>query len=427
MNNVLGTESNGPDDRLFVARQPIFDLEQKLFAYELLYRSSFNNSFESSDGTAATLAVVREAYLVLGTQLTGKNRVFINFNLDLLKKKVPHTLRPETTIIEIQSKGTADGNTLELFRELKGAGFTIALDGFDPSDEEARALVDVADIVKVDFREASSMLRADIVRLDYKKKVTFLAEKVETLEEFFEAQKLGYVYFQGYFFGKPQIVSTKNILASKTNCLSMINEINRPDLDFISMEAVVRRDTFLTFTLLSYINSAYFGLRDRVSSIMQALSLLGEREVRRWACLVLMAFMGTDRPSEVTKMSLIRAKFCECLAMRTRFAQRAPEMFMTGMFSMLDVLVGRPLYELLDRINVSKDIRTALTTGDNLHGEFLHLVFAYERALWGEVESRADKLGIKKADILSDYEKSVQWAEQVFGLSTAHEEAPTPA
>ena len=412
-------ETNGSADKVFVARQPIFDGEQNLFGYELLYRSSLNNSYDGADGTSATLAVVREAFLVLGTQLTGTNKAFINFNLDLLKKKLPLRLRPETTVIEILENVAVDSTVVELCRELKGAGYTIALDDFDPANEDARALVDLADIIKVDFRQSGTAERADILKSHSGKKVEFLAEKVETLEEFFEARAIGYLYFQGYFFGEPQIVSAKNIPGSKINYLRMLTEINRPDMDFPSLEGIIRRDTFLTFTLLNYINSAYFALRDSVGSIMQALALLGEREVRRWASLVLMTFMGADKPSQVSMTSLIRGKFCECLAMKTDLAPKASELFMTGMFSMLDVLVGRPLYELLDRINVSKDIRVALTTGKNRHGEVLQLVLAYERGLWNDVDMWAGKLGLDSTGIASDYGKCVQWVEQVLDLGMA--------
>ena len=412
-------KTNGSTDKVFVARQPIFDGEQNLFGYELLYRSSLNNSYDGADGTSATLAVVREAFLVLGTQLTGTNKAFINFNLDLLKKKLPLRLRPETTVIEILENVAVDSTVVELCRELKGAGYTIALDDFDPANEDARALVDLADIIKVDFRQSGTAERADILKSHSGKKVEFLAEKVETLEEFFEARAIGYLYFQGYFFGEPQIVSAKNIPGSKINYLRMLTEINRPDMDFPSLEGIIRRDTFLTFTLLNYINSAYFALRDSVGSIMQALALLGEREVRRWASLVLMTFMGADKPSQVSMTSLIRGKFCECLAMKTDLAPKASELFMTGMFSMLDVLVGRPLYELLDRINVSKDIRVALTTGKNRHGEVLQLVLAYERGLWNDVDMWAGKLGLDSTGIASDYGKCVQWVEQVLDLGMA--------
>ena len=419
-------QTEKPIDKLFVARQPIFDPEQKLFGYELLYRNSFDNTFGAADETSATLAVIREAFLVLGATLTGNNRVFINFNINLLKAKIPLGLRPETTVIEIGEDVPGDTISAGLCQELKRAGYTIALDHFDPANENARALVDLADIVKVDFRQVSAEQRADAIKSYRTKKLAFLAERVETLEEFFEAQRLGYSYFQGYFFGKPQIVSTRNILANKTNCLRMINEINRPDMDFRGLEEIIKRDTYLTFTLLSYMNSAFFGMRGKVSSIIQALSLLGEREVRRWALLVLMAFIGADKPSEVTKTSLIRGKFCEFLAMKIRLAQKAPELFMTGIFSMLDVLVGRPLYELLDLINVSKDIRIAFTSGDNPHGKVLQLVLAYEKGLWDEVERRAGRFGLEKAGIAADYEKSVQWADEVFDLGSVQNETSDP-
>ena len=375
--------------------------------------------YDAADGTLATLAVVREAFLILGTQLTGANKAFINFNLDLLKNKLALALRPETTVIEILEDVVADRTALELCRELKEAGYTIALDDFDLANKDAREFFDLANIIKVDFRQLGTAERADIVRSHRGKKVVFLAEKVETLEEFFEARGIGYLYFQGYFFGEPQIVSARNIPGNKINHLRMLSEINRPDMDFASLAGVIKRDTYLSFTLLNYINSAYFGIRDSVSSIMQALALLGEREVRKWAFLVLVTFMGADKPSQVSITSLIRGKLCECLAMKTGLAQKASELFMTGMFSMLDVLVGRPLHELLGRINVANEIRIALTTGGNRHGEVLQLVLAYERALWEDVGLWAGKLGLDAGGIVSDYKESVKWAEQMLDMGTA--------
>ncbi len=401
-------------DEVFVARQPIFDTDQKLFAYELLYRNSCQNSYAAIDGTSATLNVLRDAFLVLGTQLTGTNKAFINFNLDLLKKRVPFSLRPENTVIEILEDVAADESVIRLCRELKEAGYTIALDDFTPDNGDALALLDLADIIKVDFRLVSAGERASIIRSHEGRKIQFLAEKVETLEEFAQARRMGYLYFQGYFFGKPHIVSAKNIPGNKVNHLRMLHEINRQDMDFIGLEGIIKRDTYLTYTLLNYINSAYFGLRGTVSSIMQALSLLGEKEVRRWASLIILTFMGADKPSEVSITSLIRAKLCEYLATLTDLAGKAQELFMVGMFSMLDVLVGRPMEEILDTINVAKDISVALTIGGNPHGDLLRLVLAYEKGLWEEVDSWAGKLGLDHRKIPSGYGQSVQWAAQVF-------------
>jgi EAL and modified HD-GYP domain-containing signal transduction protein len=408
-----------PSDTIFVARQPIFDPNQRLFAYELLYRNSFNNAFDSSDGTSATLNVLRDAFLVLGPQLTGSRKAFINFNADLLKKKLPLTLNPKTTVVEILEDVEADKAVTDICRELKEAGYVIALDDFTLKNENARALVDLAGIVKVDFRQMSRDERRDIVKSPWAGNVEFLAEKVETPEEFREARDSGYLYFQGYFFGKPIIVSSKHIPSNKVNYVRMLSEINRPDMDFPSLEGIIRRDTYLTFTLLNYINSAYFGLRGSVSSIMQALSLLGEREVRKWASLVVFTFIGADKPSEVSVTSLMRAKFCEDLAEKTGLGGYASEAFLTGMFSMLDVLIGRPIDEILSTINVSDDIRVALTTGANRYGRLLSLVLAYERAEWDEADSWADKLGLEKRAISSGYTRSVKWVEQIFDENVA--------
>jgi c-di-GMP-related signal transduction protein len=403
-----------PAEKIFVARQPIFDTGQNLFAYELLYRSSLDNAYGSNDGTSATLNVLRDAFLMLGPQLTGSRKAFINFNTDLLKRKLPFFLNPKTTVIEILEDVEVDETVIGICRDLKEAGYIIALDDFSLKNETTRALVSLADIIKVDFREMSPDERRRIVKSPWANKIEFLAEKVETQEEFAEARESGYLYFQGYFFGKPIIVSSRNIPGDKTNYVRMLSEINRSEMDLPGLEGIIKRDTYLSFALLNYINSAFFGLRDRVGSIMQALALLGEREVRKWVSLVILTFIGADKPSEVSVASLVRAKFCECLAEKTGLAQQASELFLTGMFSMLDVLIGRPLDEILDTINVSGDIKVALTTGDNRYGEILWLVLVYEKAEWGEVDSSASKLGLESAEIQSWYETSVKWVEQIF-------------
>ncbi len=401
-----------PAEKIFVARQPIFDPRQNLFAYELLYRSSLENAYGSDDGTSATLNVLRDAFLMLGPQLTGSRKTFINFNSDLLKRKLPLVLNPKTTVVEILEDVEVDETVVDICRELKEAGYVIALDDFSMKNEGVKALVDLADIIKVDFRETDADERRDIVKSPWAEKIEFLAEKVETPEEFTEAREAGYLYFQGYFFGKPVIVSSNNIPGTKINYVRMLSEINREEMDLPSLERIIKRDTYLSYALLNYINSAYFGLRDSVGSIMQALALLGQREVKKWASLVILTFIGADKPSEVSVASLIRAKFCEDLAGKTGL--NGSELFLTGMFSMLDALIGRPLDEILDTINVSNDMRVALTTGGNRYGDLLHLVLAYEKADWREVDSWADKMGVEKAAIPSGYGKSVRWVEQIF-------------
>ena len=399
---------------IFVARQPILDARQQLVAYELLCRSSLRNEYEAVDATSATLSVIRDAFLMIGSRLTRSKKAFINFNRELLKNRSAFSLQPESMVIEILEDVEADEEIVEACRELKQAGHTIALDDFDGKNEKAKALTDLADIIKVDFRRTTPTQRRAIVESGNGRNVRFLAEKVETMAEFEEAKAMGYEYFQGYFFSKPVVVSARNIPGGKLNYLHMLSEINRPEMDFRSLEKIIMQDPYFTYTLLNYMNSAYFGLRERIGSIGQALIYLGERELRRWASLVTLTMLASDRPSEVVVSSLVRAKFCEGLAAPAGMMLQSSELFLTGMFSMLDALIGRPIAELVEPLNLSTEIRIALTFGGNPHGDVLELVLAYERANWEDVAVQAEKLRIREEIVPRIYQESVEWADHIF-------------
>jgi c-di-GMP-related signal transduction protein len=403
-----------PANDIFVARQPILDARQQLVAYELLCRSSLKNEYEAADATSATLSVIRDAFLMIGSRLTRSKKAFINFNRELLENRSAFSLRPETTVIEILEDVEADEKIIEACRELKEAGHTIALDDFDGKDEKAKALIGLADIIKVDFRSTTPAQRKAIVESGIGRDVRFLAEKVETMAEFEEAKEMGYEYFQGYFFSKPVVVSARNIPGGKLNYLRMLSEINRPEMDFRSLEKIIMQDPYFTYTLLNYMNSAYFSLRERISSIGQALIYLGERELRKWASLVTLTMLASDKPSEVVVSSLVRGKFCEGLAAPAGMKSESPELFLTGMFSMLDALIGRPIEELLEPLNLSQEIRIALTVGGNRHSGVLGLVLSYERANWEDVSLRTKELSVPEEVVPGIYRESVEWADQIF-------------
>jgi EAL and modified HD-GYP domain-containing signal transduction protein len=398
---------------IFAARQPIFDREQKVYAYELLYRSSMTNSSQVADPTEATLSVIRNAFLALGAQLTGSRKVFINFGRDVLLKRIPFVLRPESTVVEVLEDVGTDEAVVETCRDLKAAGYLIALDDFAIGPSADMTLVGLADFVKVDFRATTPAERRAFVEWKGGRTIHLLAEKVETPDEFREAKETGYTYFQGYFFSKPVILSARNIPATKLNYLRMLSEISKAELDFPVLQKTIMQDTYFTYSLLNYMNSAFFG-QTRIASIQQALLLLGEREVRKWASLVTMTFIGSDKPPEVLLTSLIRAKLCELAAQMTFLAANAMELFLVGMFSLLDVLIGRPLEEVMEMMNVSREMKIALTSGGNLYGDLLALVLAYERGSWQECEAWADKLDLEMKAIAPAYRQSVEWADRAM-------------
>jgi c-di-GMP-related signal transduction protein len=409
----VSTFESGAD--IFVARQPIFDAQQNLFAYELLYRSSMSNAFDGVDDTQSTLDVIRNAFLILGAQLTGSKKVFINFNRHLLKNRKALVLNPQTTVIEILEGVEADGELIEACQQIKDAGYTLAIDDFDLNNTSTLGFIRLADLIKIDFRLTTPEERQTIVLLHGRKGLQFLAEKVETFDEFEEAKKAGYAYFQGYFFGKPVIISARNVPGYKMNYLRLLTEVNKHDLSFPDLTKIIMQDTFLSYTLLNYLNSAYFALRGHVDSISQALVLLGEQEVRKWASLVALTFVGEDKPSEVLVTSLIRARFCELVAQETGLAGHTTELFMMGMLSMLDVLVGRPLEELLEKIHVSHKIREALGDGNSQYSDIFRLILDYERADWQRIDAAAEKHGLDRQTISFLYLQAVEWTDQAIG------------
>ncbi len=399
---------------IFVARQPIFDAQQTVYGYELLYRNSFTDSSQVADATDATLSVIHHAFLALGAQLTASKRVFINFCRDALLKRMPFVLRPESTIIEVLEDVEADDVVMGVCRELKQAGYLIALDDFDGRASNSAALVELADFIKFDFQATTADERQDFVRRQNGGKIALLAEKVETPKEFHEAREAGYAYFQGYFFSKPVILSAKNIPTTKMNYLRLLGDISKSELDFIELQKTIMRDTYFSCSLMTYINSAFFGLRTRIATIQQALMFLGEREVRKWAALVTLTFLSGGKPPEVLETSLIRAKMCELLAEKTYLSDNTMELFLMGMFSLLDVLTGRPLEEITAMLNMSKEMRIALTTGGNAYGELLSAVCSYERADWGQCEASACRLDMDMNVIPPIYRQALEWADKAL-------------
>lgn len=401
---------------VFLARQPIFDLRQNVFGYELLYRSQQSAVYDGVDGDQATLSVIHNTFLLMGVEnLTGGRKAFINFTRKLLEKEVALTLPTQGVIIEILEDIVPDEAMVAVCAALKKAGYSLALDDF-VLKQMGNPLLQFADIIKVDLRQTTMEESRMIVEQYAPKGIKLLAEKTETLEEFTAAKGIGFVYFQGYFFSKPVIVSRKDIPSAKINHLRMIREINREDLDMRQLETIVKQDTSLTYKLLRYINSPFFGLRQSISSIQNALVLLGEREVRKWTSLVLLTSLGQDKPAEVLITSLARAKLCEALAAEVGLKSKAPELFLVGMFSMIDVLIGRPLEELLQEMLLPQEVKDALNGQNNTYRNVLDLVLSNEKGDWEAFAACAATLTFDASKVPDLYVNALQWAEKTLNI-----------
>jgi len=403
---------------IFVARQAIFDRKLNIYAYELLYRSRQTDSFDGLDGSEATLQVITNSFLSMGAdKILAGVLGFVNCPQNLLADERIELLPLSTTVIEILESVKPEPGVIAACRRLKDLGYRLALDDFtgQPGYE---ALIDLADIIKVDFRCLDVAGREAICRKRRKNGTRLLAEKVETRMEFQQALEMGYDYFQGYFFARPETVRRREIGGYRANYINILKEIQKPEIDRIKVAELIQREASLTHKLLRYLNSAAFVRANRVGSIAMAITLLGDDGIRKWLLLAALPELAVNKPSELMMSAAIRARMCESIAPFAGLSGRRSDLFLTGMFSFLDAMLDRPLQELLRELHLSVDIREALLgngSPENRVAMVLDLVRAYETADWDVLVKCGGRLMIQQEVLPDLYLQSVDWAEQIFG------------
>jgi len=400
---------------VFVARQPIFDRFRRTYAYELLFRSGPTNVFSSSNPDQASLSVIDTSFLTLGLDsITGGKPAFVNFTRDTLVNGYATILPKHQIVVEILEDVPPDDEVVDACLGLKAAGHRLALDDFVLGVGSER-LAGLADIIKVDFLLNGPAERREVVRRFRPRGLKLLAEKVETPEDFALAMEAGYHYFQGYFFSKPVILSGKNVPASKLNLLRLLQEIHAPETDFWQIEALIKREVSLTYKLLKYMNTVAFGFR-RIETVQHALMMLGESAVKRWVSVVALADMGLDKAFQLVVDSVVRAKFCEYLGARAGLGDRAHDLFLMGLFSMIDALLDRPLGEILEGLSLVDDVRLALVGAESPLRSIYDVARAYETGDWAGVSRLAGALALPEAAIPAMYLKSVEWGNSSIRL-----------
>jgi EAL and modified HD-GYP domain-containing signal transduction protein len=399
---------------LFVARQPIFDRHRTVVAYELLFRSGLENAFGRNDPAKASLQMMNTTLLGFGLDaLVGDKGAFFNASRDVLVNEQWAVLPARQSVIEVLETVEPDAQVVGACAALKRAGYRVALDDF-VFRPEYEALLPYTDYIKVDFLATREPDRASVARRFAARGIQMLAEKVENYQEFEQGLAAGYQFFQGYFFCRPEMVTGKDIAPIKSNLLRLIQEVNRPEVDFERLETIIKQEVALSVKLLRYLHSAGFGWKHEVATIGQALRVLGERPTRKWASLVALTLIGEDKPAELVTTSLVRAQFCEELGAHVPLPETRADLFLTGLLSTLDALLDRPLELLLDQMSVSDEIRHALLGGDNHLGATLALAVAYDRADWAGVEGLAGRIGFPEIQVPDAYRRAVDWVGRIF-------------
>jgi len=385
----------------FIARQPILDTRLQVFAYELLFRGGPQNSFQPF-ANAASSVIADSITLFDLDMLTGHARAFVNVDEMALRLGAPRLLPADRIVVEILETVRPTEDILGACRELRSAGYQLALDDFVDSEEIA-PLVEFASFLKIDFQMFDARTRRALARKYTDNNIGLLAEKVETESEFREARELGFSYFQGYFFCKPSMVETREIPGNKTIQLQLLAAVAAPELRFDIIEKLLKQEPSLLYRLLRYLNSPILGLRSEVRSVRHALVVLGENEFRRWGSIFAIISMSAGKSPELIRTALTRAFFCEEFSAAAGLREKDSSLFLMGLLSIADALLDKPMREVLKSLPVIQEVKIALCGGTNRVRDVYELVLALERAEWIRLSDIAARIGCDEGKIPDCY------------------------
>ncbi len=401
-----------PPGTRFVARQTILTAEKKVFGYELLFRDGMENFFGSGDVDAASRRTLSTTTLTGLDILCDGRRAFINCTRDILLKDYITLLPREQVVVEILETVPADELVMAACQRLKQAGYMIALDDFAFNDPR-EILTTQADIIKVDLRVTSPAQAAAMVRMYSSLGCHMLAEKVEAPDEFTAAKNAGFCYFQGYFFRRPEILTTREIPANRINYLRMLKAVSQNELDLPYIEDLLKGETALCYRLLRYMNSVMFGFAAEIRSVHHALSILGERELRRWIRLVATLGAAQGKTTDLVLASLVRARFCELLS--PKIAHCNSDLFLMGMLSLMDSILDMPMPQVLENVPIDQESKSALLGQEGPLRPFYKLMLAQESGEWQAVSELSRQLQLNEGEVADAHWQAMHWAKQVSG------------
>ncbi len=397
---------------VYVARQPILDHAGQVFGYELLHRANETDTRCVAAGDAASASVVTDALLTMGLDmLTNGRPAFINMTRALLVSQAPTVLPAPACILEVGHDIPIDTEVVQGCRRLHDMGYTLALDDYTGQDA-ATPLLPFVRFVKVDVQATDAEQRAAIARR-LMHRVRLVAEKVESLEVFEETRKAGYSLFQGFFFCRPATIRSSAPPGRKLASLRLLSAMNQPGVTLAEVEELIKQDVSLSYRVLRCINSAAFGLQMEIHSIRQALVLLGIAQVRKWASVWSLASAAQGVNTEVLPVAIIRARCCELLGESLPGAQRDSGLFLLGMCSLLDTMLGKPMRAAVADLPLAGEIRDALLGSPTSTRAVLDAVIAYERGDFARAADVASSLQLPATALPAAYEDALRYAREL--------------
>ncbi len=369
---------------IYFARQPIYNRDFQVEGYELFYRQAGAESAQFLDAEIATSQVVLNTVTEVGLdRIVGPHKAFINIARDFVVGGYLEMFALPQLVFEVVADIVVDEPLLRSLRQLRQQGYRFVLD--DYTDNEAyRALLEIADYVKIDMLVTPEEEVRRVVPLLRQRGVALIAERIETQSILELCQTLKFDFFQGYHFSQPKMLKFRGVPANQLAILQLVSKLHEPEIDLKAIESLIRQDVSLSYKLLRYINSAYFNLSRRIDSIQRAIILLGTKNIRSWATLISLANIDHHR-SDLITVALERAKMCELLAEAVGLKHKESG-YTVGLLSVLDAMTQAPMELILAALPLDEEINEALLQHKGMLGRILACALAYERCDWESVD-----------------------------------------
>ncbi|MDZ7638015.1 MAG: EAL domain-containing protein [Bryobacterales bacterium] len=408
-----------PTEISYLARQPIFDASLQVLGYELLYRGAAEPHARFSDSTFATLSVISSVFFTLGRETVGGSKMlFLNVGSEILDDERVTLLPPRQLVLEILEDVARDEALLQHLGSLRSSGHLALDDIVNPSQLEP--LRNAIDFAKVDFLNIDSAQRAEVCSAAQKWRVPVIAEKVETYEDFQEAKRLGCQFFQGYFFAKPNLLRAQRMKGSRNHHMMVLAEVSSAEMDFERLENLMRQDLSLSWLFFRFLNSAQFAWSSEIRSLRHAFALLGAENLRKWILLAVVPYLASNKPHELVVESLLRARFCELLAESSKLYSRAADLFLVGLFSVLDAVLDKPLSEIVQSLELPPDVRDVLLLNESANPWMRDTAFLarrYASLNAEELDTQCGRLGIAPHIVANHYFEADIFARRVFQMT----------
>ncbi len=404
--------------QVHVARQPILDTRNQVFGYELLYRGSANAAAFSGSGQQASAQVIDDALLAIGLEtLTDGRRAFVNLTSETLMADAGDVFERRQVVLEILESVAATPDVVARCQSLRARGYDLALDDFEPGSS-AEALVPHATFVKLDVLALSPQLLTETAQRMLGQGVSVIAEKVETAADFERAKAAGCSLFQGYYFCRPTTYSATALSANQVSQMRLVAALYKPSVTLSAIEELLKQDTTLAYRVLRTVNSAGFGLRREVRSIREALLLLGLEQIRKWTSIWVLAGMNRG-PAELVTMTVLRARSCELLGLGIGRPANDGGYFLLGLCSLLDVLLGRPMADVVSELPLDDEIRASLVGENNLPRRVLDAVVHYEQGHWLQAAALTATLDLSDDSLSIAYTDALAWTRALTRAAVA--------